>query len=409
MNILPKSFITSSILNAAVVPTLTSSTSALLKQQNAAILQAAMQPGISAIIQTSTSKPDDIIKCVVCQDPLSANPEHYEMLAVRPAIGAPNGDFFPILETLTSTSAARVPCCIVCSSSLKDQWDDFEAKNVPIQNRVYNLQAKFSRAHFQSKALSSPRYLLQHPGLGNNGATPSIGSVVAVALDGNSRPSSSIREESSPQDEVLDLSMPSATPATTPKPIGAPLSPTNLSRSSSNSSGQSKVASVVPFSSVASSPRLTGGGPQVQLAQTRTASLEMAAAAVQSLPQFFNSSMTNLIKVTSNPVGLTSLKFPAPHTACLDNHHHPSLATSPSPIPLKKPLFCCSLCDDTCTLLVPILLRPLSNCPYFPTLSSHVKTPQIDSNGRISKCHTTRCSSHLTVDSVTNQLCTSFL
>lgn len=401
MNILPKSFITSSILNAAVVPTLTSSTSALLKQQNAAILQAAMQPGISAII---TSKPDDIIKCVVCQDPLSANPEHYEMLAVRPAIGAPNGDFFPILETLTSTSAARVPCCIVCSSSLKDQWDDFEAKNVPIQNRVYNLQAKFSRAHFQSKALSSPRYLLQHPGLGNNGATPGIGSVVAVALDGNSRPSSSSREESSPQDEVLDLSMPSATPATTtPKATGAPLSPTNLSRSSSNSSGQSKVASVVPFPSVASSPRLTGGGgPQIQLAQTRTASLEMAAAAVQSLPQFFNSSMTNLIKVTSNPVGVTSLKFPAPHTACLDNHHHSSLATSPSPIPLKKPLFCCSLCDDTCTLLVPILLRPLPNCPYFPTLSSHVKTPQIDSNGRISKCHRTRGSSHLT------ELCTFF-
>lgn len=473
-------------------------------------------------------------QCSTCDEPLDlqSNPPNYQMLAVRPSIGTPPGTpFFPFFEEL-NPEAVRMPCCHRCATSLLRQWAEHEEAHVPINRRKYVLRpARLD----QPASETAPRYNRRNPAAAARGKnsiqnqqqllqqqfeqqqqqfqhSDSTGSSArssplclvapqnptqmlllrqvvngtssppAVPLDATVQLTATSSENSNSQnDEVLDLSMPTApitatTRASCISPPPPSLSPQNLSRTNSASSsgggiGPKVVASVLPFAgtgtgtaatvptaasrlaqsssttvhhqhSILSAQQQTSQanqliGPTQTQAQQRTTTAatvpsslldSVSAGAVVSspnaalLPQYahFNSSMTNLIKVTSNPAVVASAVvagkqvIPSPSSSLtalqsVDSdhpphlNHHPQLhnnsSTTGSGSKVKTtttvpPLFLCSLCEETCTQLVPVALRPQTTAssslhqlqPYFPTLLTYVKTPQIDSSGRISKC-----------------------
>lgn len=326
---------------------------------------------------------------------------------------------------------------------------------MPIGRRAYAVRPKTS-----SIPISSGRLLIQQTLESHSQSSSSSSPLCLVApmqqhKDGNESTGPEILPEtnqirnngSSPQNEVLDLSMPSA-----PVSSGR-LSPEKLSRSgscareekvatTSSSSQQGNISATVPQatakrimaqtlaaqaipSSHPNSNQLQTSQLQQQLTGATRGSLSSAPSLESgqlgqqststgpsvALP-YFNSSMTNLIKVTSNPVpggsnptlvklssaqaqnplpssfsALQSLSDSNIHHLFTTHAHQTLLGAANSSGVTKKvaPLFLCSLCDETCTQLVPIPLRPLANCPHFPTLINYVKTPQIDSSGRISK------------------------
>lgn len=313
-------------------------------------------------------------KCSVCDEQFLSQQQQqnheqqqqipYRMLAVRPSIGSKD-PFFPILETLTQTSAITVPCCLQCSELLIDQWNDYELKNISIKNRLYNLPKikmnKSSSFVGGGGGGGSPARILAHPislSANNNGNLINV-----QQQQQRSIPKSNL------QDEVLDLSMTGVNSSNTNNQSAVVETTTTMS-------GTLNLTTTTTTSvSTASNKLLTGH-------RSRTSSLSSNGGGVgnnsivgdniiQINPFALNSSMNNLIKVSANS------------STNNDNNNLPSLMMMTT---TKKPLYCCTICDEQCQQLYSILIRPMGNCPYFPTLINDLKihqTTAIDSNGKI--------------------------
>ncbi|KAJ6220171.1 hypothetical protein RDWZM_005983 [Blomia tropicalis] len=356
MNVLPNSFLTSPVISTSTASSTTSfvqsNSSTLLKQQNVS---------------------NTPLNCVVCDEPFpkELHSTGRIMLAVRPSIGTPAEPFFPILESLTNSSSTRVSCCLICAQSLLNQWNDYEARNIPIKNRIYNLNMKMTLAAKLTPniANASPRFLFQQAALNLVNNNDNITSLSAQALEGVSRSSSSSRD-SSTQEEVLDLSMASSSnnKPSTPCPTGQ-LSPHDLLRTPSNLNKARPI-----FSTIQSASSLTN-------AQVRAAANLDSVASASISSQFYNSSISNLIKVASNPISSRSSTFGL-HPSISNENHAMQLSSQSS---IKKPIYC-SCCDEPCTQLHMILIRPMGNAPCFPSLKSYLKPTQIDHNGRVGVC-----------------------
>lgn len=299
------------------------------------------------VVSTKQQKDNrSLLQCVVCEEALNeahnADPHSlpsYQMLAVRPSIGLPAGPFFPVLESLTHTSAVRVPCCHFCSKSLLDQWNEYESKNVLIKNRVYNLSVKKPQTNLNRVAVFTDSSVSAVNMKASNAR-------VLPHATNNGNPLSNKEANNSLQDEVLDLSMSSTA-------VNSKQSPQILAQSLVNQSSFSNLN------------KITGTRP-------RTASSSSSDIVTATISPFFNSSMTNLIKVTSNSVPLT-----------LKTYQPVESNNSSSPISIRKPVFNCSLCDEPCHQLLSIMIRPMGNCPYFLTLIPYIKSSLIDASGKI--------------------------
>ena len=307
-------------------------------------------------------------KCSVCDEQFLSQQQQqnheqqqissipYRMLAVRPSIGSKD-PFFPILETLTQTSAITVPCCLKCSELLIEQWNEYELKNISIKNRLYNLpKIKMNKSSsFVGGGGASPARILAHPislSTNNNGNL--------INVQQRSIPKSNL------QDEVLDLSMTGVNSSNTNNQSAVVETTTTMS-------GTLNLTTTTTTSvSTASNKLLTGH-------RSRTSSLSSNGGnnsivgdnIIQINPFSLNSSMNNLIKVSANS------------STNNDNNNLPSLMLMTT---TKKPLYCCTICDEQCQQLYSILIRPMGNCPYFPTLINDLKihqTTAIDSNGKI--------------------------
>ena len=82
----------------------------------------------------------------------------------RPTIGAQT-PFFPILESLSGNSS-QINCCLLCSESLLNQWNEYESKQIAIKNRFYHLNRKTG---FQSKSALNLNNSSKHLNQNNNG------------------------------------------------------------------------------------------------------------------------------------------------------------------------------------------------------------------------------------------------
>ncbi|UXI18870.1 hypothetical protein NH340_JMT04813 [Sarcoptes scabiei] len=299
-------------------------------------------------IQTASSinnvTKTNILKCAVCENSLVDNQTvdeklNYRLLAVRPSVGSKD-PFFPVLEKLTHTSAIHVPCCLICSESLLDQWNKFEYNNVFIKNRIYKLPSKLqNRAALIVQSDTSKTV--------NDSRITATSRKMVV----NSQVRINNSTASNPQDEVLDLSI-----------TGPSKSDTVVLSSNSN------IVGVKPTSNSISNISANFVG-----ARTKNS---IPANDFSSISPY--SSMSNLIKVSSSPANLLKT-----HSA--NNESQNDVSSAANSIAKRSSLIC-TLCEESSLSLYPILLRPMGNCPYFPSLMPHIKSNNIDSNGKINVC-----------------------
>lgn len=344
-------------------------------------------------------------KCSVCDEQLQLSQQQnheqqqqqqelssipYRMLAVRPSIGSKD-PFFPILETLTQTSAITVPCCLRCSDLLLEQWNEFELKNIPIKNRLYNVpKMKIIKSNLmimadnnnhhqqqQQQKHSNKSSIVSIAGVTTPTATRILAHPISLSTNDNNNNGNliNVQQQKSAakdtstrtpclQDEVLDLSMTG---------VNSNSSSSTTMKIDSNNINPSMLTMAVDTTTMSGtlnkSTVLTGHRPRTSSSSSSGGGIGDNIIAIS--PYSLNSSMTNLIKVSANPV-VSTLNLSS------NNNHSSTLMMA------KKPLYSCTLCHEQCTELYSILLRPMGNCPYFPSLTQDIKIPTIiDSNGKI--------------------------
>lgn len=379
MNVLPNSFIPNSSVNiftsSSVIPTAIVTT--------VSPTMASKPPSIA-----ENNRSTLILKCAVCGEVLINNQNkisNYRMMAVRPTIGSSYKDpFFPILESLTNTSAVHVPCCLVCSDTLLKQWNDYEKKDTLVKNRTYNLPAK------AQKYLSTlPTNVLLVDNNINHKSPPSIPlqsnntRIFPICLTNNNGNNLILNNQAdcnsnsttpSPQEEVLDLSMTGVNSAKNDSNVSSvskeiiTIVPTTLNLSNKSPASNSTVLNVA-----------TNDG-----ARSRNASRGDNIIAIS--PYSVNSSMTNLIKVSASPVSLTLKPFETIQLNTIDNANSSNNCSpsSRSSLSGKRLLINCALCDEHSPSLYSIFLYENGNYPYYPALLPLVKANHIDSAGKIS-------------------------